>query len=256
MKCSTIFISRGRHNHVQQVISIISVCVVGIVYLGDAKVVQAAGLQANSLQNDPFPLSHVFTFLLLMLGPFKIIGPFAKLTKGGSSDFIRQAAFQSTLFSTLALGIAAIFGEMILRKYGIPLPILSLAVGMILFLVAILSIVQQFTPTSAKVDKVAATESVTSVALTPLAFPTIVTPYGVGALVVFLALSPDLRGQVMIAAALLVIMLLNLSVMLVSPKLPPVAGVLLQILGAVLAVVQVALGLQIANNSLKALGVL
>ena len=225
MTCFGSLIRRDRNKSVQHRYGAITIFLVAVLYLVDANFALAAESQMNTMHHHPFPLSHVFTFLLLMLGLFKIIGPFGKLTKGASSDFIRQAALQSTLFCVLALVVAAIFGEMILGKYGIPLSILSLAVGVILFLVAILSIVQQFSPTSAKVDKVATTESATSVALTPLAFPTIVTPYGVGALVVFLALSPDLQGQVMIAAA-------------------------------VLGVVQVALGLQIANNSLKALGLI
>jgi multiple antibiotic resistance protein len=93
-------------------------------------------------------------------------------------------------------------------------------------------------------------------ALMPLAFPTIVTPYGIAALVAFIGLSPDLETRLVIGAIVCAIMVLNLIVMLVSRHLMPVLGVLLPILGAVLGVVQVALGLQIINNSLKALGVL
>jgi len=37
-------------------------------------------------------------------------------------------------------------------------------------------------------------------ALTPLAFPAIVTPYEIAALVVFLALSPDVRSRLLVGA--------------------------------------------------------
>jgi multiple antibiotic resistance protein len=93
-------------------------------------------------------------------------------------------------------------------------------------------------------------------ALTPLAYPTIVTPYGIAALVVFLALSPSLQGRLIIGAVVASIMLVNLIVMLSMRHILPVLGVLLPILGAVLGVVQVALGLQVINISLKALGAL
>jgi multiple antibiotic resistance protein len=95
-----------------------------------------------------------------------------------------------------------------------------------------------------------------SMAMTPLAFPTIVTPYGIGALVVFLALSPDLNTQLTIGAIVLVIMLLNLTVMMLTPHIRPLMGAALAILGAVLGIIQVALGLQIIHTSLKALGIL
>jgi small neutral amino acid transporter SnatA (MarC family) len=95
-------------------------------------------------------------------------------------------------FSSLALLVAAFLGESILSSYGIPLPVLALSAGIILFLVALQSVLQQFTPHSE--DTVGTTPTPTmDMALTPLAFPTIVTPYGIAALVVFLALSPDMQ---------------------------------------------------------------
>jgi hypothetical protein len=50
-------------------------------------------------------------------------------------------------------------------------------------------------------------------------------------------------------------MLLNLFFMLITRHLLRVLTVLMPILGAVLGIVQVSLGLQIINNSLRALGV-
>ena len=87
-------------------------------------------------------------------------------------------------------------------------------------------------------------------------FPTIVTPYGIAALVVFLALSRDLQAQLTIGAIALGIMLLNLIVMLLTRRILPILGLVLAILGAVLGIIQVALGLLIINNSLKAMGAL
>ena len=94
------------------------------------------------------------------------------------------------------------------------------------------------------------------VALVPLAFPAIVTPYGIAALVVFLAFSQSVEGRLAIAAVVVAIMVLNLIVMLVARRLQTVLSLVLPIFGAVLGVVQVALGLQIINNALRMLGVL
>lgn len=202
-----------------------------------------------------FPLLQIFTFLFLMLGPFKIIGPFAAITKGADVSVVRRVALQSTLFSCAALLIAAILGDRILVSYGIPVPVLALSAGIILFLVALQSILQQFSPAS---EAPAASTPAPSMraAITPLAFPTIVTPYGIAALVVFITLAPDVESQLIIGAIVLAIMLLNLAVMLLDRHILPVFSILLPILGAVLGVVQVALGLQIINNSLRAMEIL
>ncbi len=93
-----------------------------------------------------FPAAQVFTFLFLMLGPFKIIGPFAKVTKGADARLTRQIAVRATIFAALALLIAGLLGESFLSKYGIPLPLLALSAGIILFLVALKNILEQFVP--------------------------------------------------------------------------------------------------------------
>jgi multiple antibiotic resistance protein len=202
-------------------------------------------------------VKQVFTFLFLMLGPFKIIGPFAAVTKGADPALTRRIALWATLFSTLALLVAAFLGEGILSSYGIPLPVLSLAAGLILFLVALLNILQQFRPPTHHGDQDEGPVSLPTMktALSPLAFPAIVTPYGIAALVVFLALSPDVRSRLLVGAVMLAIMLLNLFFMLMTRHMLPVLTVLMPILSAVLGIVQVALGLQIINNSLRALGI-
>ncbi|WP_166430491.1 MarC family protein [Polymorphobacter arshaanensis] len=198
-----------------------------------------------------FPVMQVFTFLFLMLGPIKIIGPFASLTRTADPALTRRIAFRATLFASAALLLAAILGEHLLRNFGIPLPVLALSGGIILFLTAIVSVMQQFLPPATHDDSAAGPPPSLKVAMSPLAFPTIVTPYGIAALVVFLAVSPDLAGRLKVGAILLAIMGLNLLVMIAAKRILPLLSIVLPIIGAVLAVVQVALGLQIIQNSIK-----
>ncbi len=242
---------RYENNCFRQKAGLLAVIIAGMVILTDASVVLAAESGIKPFKIEPFPLAQVFTFMFIMIGPFKIIGPFSKMTKNADADFVRQLALRATLYSSLALLLAAILGDFLLGRYGIPLPVLSLAAGIILFLVALLNIVRQFAPVQS--DTVTDPKPTMSMALTPLAFPTIVTPYGIAALVVFLAFSQDLQGQLMIGVVVLAIMILNLIVMILTPKIPLLLGTLLQILGVVLGVIQVALGLQIAISSLRVL---
>ncbi|MEJ2328424.1 MAG: MarC family protein [Gammaproteobacteria bacterium] len=245
---------RGRCSHRSRfLVATLIVCSGGLLGTGLAS---AAGTATSQVPNDPFPLVHIFTFLILMLGPFKIIGPFAKVTRGADAALRRQIALQAILFSTIALLIAGFAGEYILTKYTIPLPILALTAGIILFLVALQNTLSQFGPKTSGREAETVPNPTLKEALSPIAFPTIVTPYGIAALVVFLSFSSDLQSQFMIGGVVLAVMLLNLVVMLNVWRIGPVLNIALAILGAVIGVIQVALGLQIINNSLKALGIL
>lgn len=204
-----------------------------------------------------FPVAQVFTFLFLMLGPFKIIGPFARITKGADARLTRRIAVQAMMLSVIALLIAGLLGETLLDKYGIPLPVLALSAGVILFLVALRNLLEQFEPPAPGLAGTEAAPTTNAMKLaTTLAFPTVVTPYGVAALVVFLAMSQSAEARLTIAGIVVAIMALNLVVMLVTGRLLAGLSLVLPILGAVLGIVQVALGLQIISNSLRAMGVL
>jgi multiple antibiotic resistance protein len=219
----------GRHT------LLVAAFAVGVCYLIDASNASAAETAASQMQMKSFPMAQVFTLLFLMLGPFKIIGPFSKITKGADDRLIREIALRSTLFSSLALLFAALLGETILLKYGVPAPVLALSAGIILFLVALQNILQQFAPPMSQHEGLETPTSTMSMALTPLAFPTIVTPYSIAALIVFLAFSPDLQSRLVINAIVVAIMLLNLVAMISTRHIPRLLGVLLAILGAVSA---------------------
>ena len=229
-------------------------CAGCIVAAGAANAMGAADVDVPMRQ---VTLGQFLPVLILMLGPFKIIGPFFKATNGASATQTRQIAMWSTLFSALGLLIAGFLGESILSSYGIPLPILVLSGGIILFLVALRNVLEQFeTHEPPSGEAKAAPVAAMKVALMPLAFPAIVTPYGIAALIVLFAFSNGQQDRLTLAAAVVAIMVLNLLVMLSARRLATVLGLVLPILGAVLGVVQVALGLQIINNALRMLGVL
>jgi multiple antibiotic resistance protein len=87
-------------------------------------------------------------------------------------------------------------------------------------------------------------------AINPLAFPTIVTPYGMAAVIVFTSLSPDLNSKLIVVGIVVGIMLLNLLVLFFARRIFNTLALILVLLGAVLGVVQVALGAKIIYNSL------
>jgi multiple antibiotic resistance protein len=194
---------------------------------------------------------QIFAFLFLMLGPFKIIGPFAKITQAADPELTRRIAFRAMIFSSIALLLTATLGHRIMSNFSIPMPILALSGGIILFLVALLNIIKQFATPSANVENVI--KPTLDMAINPLAFPTIVTPYGIAAVIVFLALSPDLNSKLTVGAIVLAIMAVNLILMLITRYIYKFLVVILALLGAILGVIQVALGLMVIFNNLRLL---
>ena len=195
--------------------------------------------------------SQIFTLLFLMLGPFKLLGPFVKITKNTDQAFARKIAMRAILYSLAALTLAAFLGGKMLSNFGIPVPILTLSGGIILFLVALLNVIKQFEPV--KTQEASTGIPTLEVALYPLAFPTIVTPYGIAAVIVFNTLTPDLRAKLIVGAIVAGIMFLNFLVMFFAKTLFRPLALILAILGAILGVIQVALGTMIIFNQLKTL---
>jgi len=211
---------------------------------------QAFGQSIESPRN--VTPKEMFAFFFLMLGPLKILGPFVQMTQKGDALFARRLAVRAFVVSCVALLCAALVGESSMRKYHISVPVLAIAAGIILFLVALRTVMEQF-----DVHEPGPREHEPSLrlAVSPLAFPTIVTPYGIAAVIICLALTPDFLTRGAIFGALLGLMLLNLVAMLFARPVLRYAGMPLQIVGIVLGIIQVALGLQIIVAGLRGLAI-
>src|SRR5246127_2523597 len=138
-------------------------------------------------------LGEAFTFLFVALGPLNVIGPFATLTHGRGAASKRRLAFRAFLVATIALLFAATLGAKALQAWGISVGALLLAAGAILFLVALQPVLAGYSLGGGRVQASAAAVQAPSereLALSPLAFPTIITPYGLGLLILLFTLYP------------------------------------------------------------------
>ena len=198
---------------------------------------------------------QIWTFFFLLLGPIKIIAPFVRLTEGGDGDFVRRMALRGIGFAILILCTAALVGVRMLDKYDLQPAELILAGGLLVFLVALRSLLEQLA-TAPRARRPEAAPPTLQSAFSPLAFPVIVTPTGIAAVIVFTALAPDDGTKLIVAALLGLVLMLNLFVMLLARRILHWAAMPLQVLGAVLGVVQLALGLHLVLISLHMLGVI
>ena len=186
-------------------------------------------------------LSTVFILLFVTLGPIKVLGPFMQLTHDYDAARTKQLAVRAFVLAVIAAIVGGYVGKLLVDNWQISIASLTLAGGIIFLLVGLNLVLQQYQ---------------TAHALTPLpekpmaaalrvAFPIIVTPYGIAAVIALLVNSPDIGRTAAIFVILIVVMLFNLLAMLYARRIMADAMILvLQIFGAVLGVLQVALAVQ------------
>lgn len=199
-------------------------------------------------------LAEIFSFFFLMLGPLEVIVPFSECTADTGPAFRRKLALRAFLTSLVALLIAATVGVATLREWNVSITALTLAGGTVLFLVALRMVLRPYTQE---------TESIRPPgppslrwAVSPITFPRIASPYGVAILVILIAVAPTIGRQFQILAVLIGVLILDLLAMLFADRILKVIGTTsLQIVGTVLAILQVALGIDLIILALAELGI-
>ena len=189
--------------------------------------------------------SEVFLVLFVTLGPINFVKLFATLTKDAPATLQRQIAVRASLIATISLVLSAIVGKFSLSKWHISVGAIALTGAIVLFIVAMKALLELYS------DRPRAPTSAPSIALavSPLAFPSIATPYGIAVLIVLLTLAPGTTLAILGLAVL--VMVLDLLFMLFVKPIMRAFGVPLSLLGVVLSLMQVALSIQFALFAIR-----
>ena len=197
--------------------------------------------------------SQILILLVVTLGPLKILGPFVQQTRNLDGPALRRLELRVFILSVVSVLVGAFLGSAMLVKWSISLPALLIATAIIFFLVAIQVVLA---PYGELADVQPLPQDPWAAAL-KLTFPTVITPYGIAAVIALLAATDDPARMRMIVVLALFVMALNYVFMIFARKIMRgVALLVLQILGSVLGVLQVALSVQILLWALVELGVL
>ncbi len=188
--------------------------------------------------------AEAFLLFFIMLGPIKVIGPFASAAKGLPGPAMRALALKAFAMSLVAVVGGGFVGKVLLGNWQIPVAVMELAGGLIFTLAALQMVMHQYDTAPA--------EKPTPPGLIQLVFPVNVTPYGMAAVIVLLSLALDVSRVGTLLVIALAVLVLNLLAMLVARSVIHWIALPLQILGAVLGVQQVALGLKILIDGLMA----
>ena len=198
--------------------------------------------------------SFVFTILFMLLGPIKIIPGFLKLTHGAPRSFKREVAIKAALIASVIVAVVALLGKGMLATYGISLDGLRLAGGLVL----LISALKLTFPDPEQSSTDGPMPTALQLALSPVALPIIVPPAGIAAILIFTTLASATPGMNAVVAQVLVgLMVLDFLVMFFIDQIVRLPGVLLvlNVFGAILVFIQVALALEILLIAFRNLGV-
>jgi len=203
-------------------------------------------MEASEIVGKLLPL------LFNMMGPIALIPAFAGMTAGMDSETRKAVARRASLLSLAALAIAVFLGAGVLQGWGISKGSLILTAGIIMTLGVLKSML--FAQVK-EAGSQAAPKQPKDLAVSPLAFPTIVTPQAVAVLIIFIAYFPALEAKLAIFAVAVVIMTINFGAMHAAHWFMAKIGMVpLLVLGAVFGVLQVALGVEMISDGLRELG--
>jgi multiple antibiotic resistance protein len=200
---------------------------------------------------------EIFTIFFIMIGPLKLIGPFVQRTHGLDDGAVRQIALRAFLMATASAIAGGFLGASLLPNWRVSIGAMVITGGLVFLLVGLRQILEQYEPPHASDANMPPLPASPTAAALKLLFPIVLTPFGIAAVIVLLALSPSGERTALIVGMVVVAMLLNLMAMLFARRIMTGATIVfLQILGAVLGILQAGLAVQIILRGLRDLKII
>jgi multiple antibiotic resistance protein len=195
--------------------------------------------------------------MFMMMGPIGLIPKFAAITAQLDPPTARRLAARAVGYAFLATFIAALIGAGVLDAWGVSQGSLMIAAGVFLLLTTVapaLGLGPGPAPAPSQAPPEAsppASGEVLGLALAPLAFPSIVSPYAVGVFILFCSYVPTLQEKAELFAVVCGVLALDYLAMLGARRFMATIGMTpLLILGAVFGVLQTALGVELVRSGL------
>jgi multiple antibiotic resistance protein len=192
--------------------------------------------------------AFIFTVFMLTLGPIKVTPAFFVMTQGQTPEAVRGLAIKGTIVATAVSLVIALAMTSIAASWRLSVDDLRIAGGVLLFLASREMIGQFNRPTPPPPSA-----PPKHPAIAPLAVPTIVTPWGVTAILIFVELADgDSKMLPTVIGILLLVMLFNLLGMLLARRIIAAVDLMtFQVLGWIFAVLQAGFAVDAVITSLR-----
>lgn len=193
------------------------------------------------------------------IGPVDVAVLFAGLTHGHAPRERRVMALRGCLLAAGILVFFALFGKAVLAAFGISLPALRTAGGILLLLIAIdLVFARSSGGTTTTSDEVAEAAGKRDISVFPLAMPLIAGPGAIGAAILLVAdAHADPALIAVVVGAMLAIVLLTFVLLLTATQVQRLFGVTaLHVVSRIAGVLLAALAVQFIFDGIGASGLL
>lgn len=200
-----------------------------------------------------------FTTFFATVGPLDVAAVFAALTATATPQARRSMAIRGTMIAGIILLTFALTGEFLLMSLGISLAALKMAGGILLLLIGIEMVFARTSGgTSTTQEETAEAANKQDIAVFPLATPLIAGPGAMGAVILLMAdSSGNLISQMIVIAAMLMILLLTLGLLLSTNKVLQLLGVTgTHVISRILGVLLSALAVQFMFDGIAQSGLL
>jgi multiple antibiotic resistance protein len=198
-----------------------------------------------------------FTTFFATVGPVDTAALFPALTPHNNARERRAMARKGCLIGAGILVFFALFGEGVLRAFGITLPALRCAGGVLLLLIAVdMVFARNSGGTTTTADERAEAQAKPDISVFPLATPLIAGPGAIGAAILLVAdAQHDPVRIATVVAALLAVLLLTFVLLLAATQVQKLLGVTgLQVITRVMGVLLAALAVQFLFDGIAASG--
>lgn len=200
-----------------------------------------------------------FTTFFATIGPLDVAALFAALTAENTVGQRRRMAVRGTLIAAGILLFFALFGEAVLKSFGITLAALRTAGGILLLLIAIdMVFARPSGSTTTTSDETAEARGKQDLSVFPLATPLMAGPGAIGAAILLVAEAQgDWARSAVVIAVMLSVLLLTFLLMLMATQVQKLLGVTgLHVVSRVIGVLLAALAVQFIFDGIGASGIL
>ncbi|HYZ49070.1 MAG TPA: MarC family protein [Sphingomonas sp.] len=186
-----------------------------------------------------------FATLFVVIDPPGCAPIFASLTSGSSAMHRRSMAVRSVSVAGLILLAFAIFGEAFLHSLGISLDAFRIAGGIMLFLIALEMVFEKRQEKREhRAEDAKARSAPEDISIFPMGIPMIAGPGSIASVMLLMARGRGLPEDLVVLAALAVILVLTLAALLLAGPLMRLVGerieaMITRVLGVILAALAV-----------------
>lgn len=190
-------------------------------------------------------LTGIFPIFFLTLGPLRGIPVFAAFTHAMEPRARHALAVRTILIIIIITFLIAFVGRELLEFWGVAREEVTLAGGLI-FLLSALKVVFTFGQ-----EPPHAGAPPSHPALSPLAVPTIISPFGVAAILIYMMIARDADLEMKVVGVMSFVILLDFVGLWFAEAIMKVVGAsVLQVVGWIFAVMQTALAVDVIATPL------